>query len=506
MANKGTGFAGPGKRLATTTPGPWTKWRGSLVGKYVRFIQTYCRPPKGYGAGKPMRVAPFQTDFLEAAFADGIDVAIMQTPLGNGKSTFWAGVGLAALYIGNDTGAPQVPVLATTITQAVRSVYGVAAAMVDAEPELVNRALVYTGITSPRINVPSNGGEMFPTTNDVGVVQGLDYTVAIIDEMGFQPQDSWNAMQLRQGKRARSLACGVGTPGLDSDNAMHYNRQLVLEGGGAPRGMVFTEYSAPLDADIDDEDVWRAANPAIDAGFLSIDAIRNARARTQEGPFRIYRLGQWWEGVDNWLGQNGAALWEALVSPYDFVSDAPTWLGVDVALTQDTAAVVAVQQRPDGRYHAQARIWTPTLDKAVDLADVMQHIRDCHEAYDVLAVAYDPRYFEYPAKLLEDGKVRMAKVPQSVERMTMACGGLYGAIVGAVDATGKLVPPTLTHDGDPLFTRQVLNGVARYNERGFTLAKGKSRGKIDSAIALALAMDRAQVVRPRKRAAVAMSF
>jgi hypothetical protein len=37
----------------------------------------------------------------------------------------------------------------------------------------------------------------------------------------------------------------------------------------------------------------------------------------------------------------------------------------------------------------------------------------------------------------------------------------------------------------------VLNAVPRYNERGFTLQKSKSRGRIDGAIALALACDRA---------------
>ena len=34
--------------------------------------------------------------------------------------------------------------------------------------------------------------------------------------------------------------------------------------------------------------------------------------------------------------------------------------------------------------------------------------------------------------------------------------------------------------------------MPRFNEHGFTLAKGKSRGRIDAAIALALAVDRVQ--------------
>ena len=38
---------------------------------------------------------------------------------------------------------------------------------------------------------------------------------------------------------------------------------------------------------------------------------------------------------------------------------------------------------------------------------------------------------------------------------------------------------------------QVLNAVPRFNERGFTLQKGKSRGRIDACIALGLACDQA---------------
>ena len=47
------------------------------------------------------------------------------------------------------------------------------------------------------------------------------------------------------------------------------------------------------------------------------------------------------------------------------------------------------------------------------------------------------------------------------------------------------------HDGDPLLASHVLNAVPRFNERGFTLQKSKSRGRIDGVIALALAIDRA---------------
>jgi hypothetical protein len=70
------------------------------------------------------------------------------------------------------------------MSQAIRSCYGVAVAMVRAEPELERRALIFTGIGQTRVAVPPNGGEMFPVSNDPDGLQGLDYSMAIVDEIG----------------------------------------------------------------------------------------------------------------------------------------------------------------------------------------------------------------------------------------------------------------------------------------------------------------------------------
>jgi phage terminase large subunit-like protein len=181
--------------------------------------------------------------------------------------------------------------------------------------------------------------------------------------------------------------------------------------------------------------------------------------------------------VESWLGADGRRIWDALGSPYTFTSG-PVWVGVDVALVRDSTAVVAVQERPDGRWQAKAQIWMPTPGQPVDVTDVMEAIRRLGKAHRLGAVGYDPRFFDVPAKMLLDEGFPMLEFPQSVERMTAAIGGLYEAI-----RRGELA-----HDGDPAFAAQVLNAVARYNERGFTLAKAKSRGRIDATIALSIAL------------------
>lgn len=476
------------KRAATATPGPWEAWRTrDRARRAIRFIEAYCRPPKGTGHGALIRLAPWQKEWLRAALAPDVDAALMALPRGNGKSTFAAAVAVWATFDVSDSGSPQVPIVATTVGQAVRSVYAVAAAMVQAEPLLADRSIRYTGIAAPRVIVPTTGAEMFPIANDVDGLQGLDPSVAIVDEVGFQPVESWDALLLASGKRPRSLVMGLGTPGLDRDNALWHLRSLVMEGAVLPR-FVFREYAADEGCAIDDRVQWRRANPALAAGYLQEHALETALGLTPEAHFRIFRLGQWVEGTDCWLGASGRPTWDSLADPYALVPQADTFVGVDIGIKHDSSAVVAIQQRPDGRWHAVCRLWVPTTDEPVDITDVMQHVRSLGEAYRLVEVSFDPRLFDVPAKYLADEGLPMVEVPQSVERMTGAIGSTYELIRSG----------GLSHDGDRAFATQVLNAVPRYNERGFTLQKSKSRGRIDAAIALSLAVDRA-VRRPAAR-------
>lgn len=470
------------KRLKNASPGPWVDWpETDRADRAIRFIETFCRPPKGYGAGQPLKLAEFQKDWLRTVLQGGVNSAAMSVARGNGKSTFLGAVATWALFDEEeDSGAPQVPIVATTVQQAIRTVYGVAAAMIAAEPALEERSIPFTAIGATKTLVPINGGEMFPVSNDPNGLQGLDPSLAVCDELGFMPIESWDSLLLASGKRPRSLVVGIGTPGFDKSSSLWHLRSRVRDGAALP-GFRFAEYTATEGCSITDEDEWRRANPALEEGYMNPEALHTAAALSPEAHFRIFRLGQWVEGTDSWLGADGFKVWDALTDPYDFSPTAPTWIGVDVGLKRDSTAVCVVQERPDGRFHAKVRLWLPTAEEAVDVTDVMAHLRDLDSTYEVQEVSYDPRFFDVPAKMLDDEGLPMVEIPQSLERMTPACATAYELIMGG----------QVTHDGDAGFAHQVLNAVARFNERGFTLAKGKSRGRIDGAVALVLALDRA---------------
>ncbi|MGJ6126193.1 terminase large subunit [Mycolicibacterium sp. Y3] len=448
----------------------------------IRFIETYCRSPKGVGFGRPIKLAEFQKAWIREILKPGIRQAVLQAPRGQGKSTLLAAIAVWATFDKNETGQPQVPIMATTVGQAARAVYDVACKMVAAEKELSTRALVYTAMSNAKIVVGYNGGECYPIANDVDGLQGLDPTCAIVDEIGFQPFASWSAMVLASGKRTRSLVVGIGTPGVDREKSALWRLREIHREGSAPAGFSYTELSAPDDCDYRDEANWLKANPAIDEGYLSIDALRTDVEMMPESEFRLFRLAQWVEGTDCWLGVDGRKVWRNLISDHKLKLGADTWAGLDIGRTRDTTAIVVGQRRPDGVLHTTAQIWKPRKEQAVDISAVMAHLRQLNRDYSLVEIAYDPAYFQVYATELADEGLPMVEFPQSIQRMVPACGGLYEAIMRK----------EVSHDGAADYERQILNGMLRHVDGGFSLTKSKSRGHIDAAIALVLCHDRAQ--------------
>jgi len=90
-----------------------------------------------------------------------------------------------------------------------------------------------------------------------------------------------------------------------------------------------------------------------------------------------------------------------------------------------------------------------------------------------------------PVELERDGLPVIA-FPQSNVRMVPASELLYAAVK----------EKRLTHANDPDLNRHLAAVVARQTERGPRLDKAKSRHEIDGAVALAMAIDRAEAPKP----------
>ena len=321
----------PPSASPTRQPGPWKKWRiRTRHGRAIRFIETYCRAPKGTGH----RHAAQARDVPEGvprggARRRGRRRRSSRRPRGNGKSSGGGALATWALFDDDETGAPQVPIVATTIGQAIRSCYGVAVSMIKAEPELLRRSLIYTGIATPRVVGPVQRGRAVPdlATTPTGS-RGSTRSLAIMDEIGFQPIESVGGAPPggRQTGRGRSSSAS-GRPDWTARTPCTTSCASSSGRPAASPASCSTSIRPPTGCDIDDREAWKAANPAIGAGFLRDVGPRDRHRDHARGPLphlpprpvgrrrrfvaRAQRAGH--------LGRPRA--------PYDFVAGAPTWVG-----------------------------------------------------------------------------------------------------------------------------------------------------------------------------------
>lgn len=469
-------------RADDETAGPWTRWKGSRAGRFIRFAEKYLRLPRGANAGQLVKLWPAQKDFAEEWYAENVSAAVHGMGRGGSKSTDMAMFAAWDLFEGDSQGAPVVPIVAASLNQARTAVYAQVVSMIQMEPELSRRSLIFSGVGTETILVPRTGGKIIPRSSDPDTLQGLDiWPGGYVDEIGHISQATWDAVLLgRKRKGARVL--GAGTWGPDLQSPLYQLRKMVRD-RQAPPDFLWRVFSGEPGAPIADERNWHRANPNLKHGMPAIEFLRNAVVMTPEAAFRTYHLNEPdVVGHDSWLGPDAYQIWQGLEDPYTLQPDQPTYVGVDVGIVHDSTAVVSVQERPDGRLHALAKFWIPSPGFIVDIAEVMGYLRQMARFGKVAEISYDPRFFEVPAYQLEASGLPMVRVDQSVEQMTPIIGELYKLIRGG----------GLSHDRDELFAAHVINAVPRLNERGFTLSKSKSapRGHIDGCIALALAVDR----------------
>jgi phage terminase large subunit-like protein len=275
------------------------------------------------------------------------------------------------------------------------------------------------------------------------------------------------------------MIVAITTAGYDLDTIAgrlyQYGKRLV-SGEIEDESFGFFWWEAEADCPLDDQEQWRSSNPNLELGLLSEEDLEVSRKQTAEVAFRRYRLNQWVRSQESWLP---AGAFDACTSDLELDTMSPSFIGIDMALKHDSIAVVIVQPQDD-RIVVRSRVWLPDGDY-VDVHEIEQHVRDWCAQYNVVEVAYDPAFMQRSAEVLSDDGYPMVEFPQSAARMVPACGTLYEMIVNG----------TIAHNNDPVMVDQVLSATPRSTDSGWRLSKGKSKRKIDAAIAMAMAVDRA---------------
>jgi len=471
---------------------------------------------------------PFQRDFvnelLERDPKTGRRIyqeAALLLPRKAGKSTLIAA--LAVFQTIRDQGTEPQTVVAASSRDQAQIIFRQIKAFIGANPEL-------SRILTPRqyqIDV-AGGGFIRVVSSDGRLQHGSNPSMVIVDELWAHRDDGelYTALTSGSGAREEPLAVVISTPGYDREQILGKIYQRVIE--TAPdqvfesepfyrriardrvNGFLLYHYGAPDDADPDDPQVWRKANPA---PWITEDYLRKQRhkpsSRLEE--FRRLHLAQWVNaGEESWLP---AGLWQECAVPgIKMDPHLPIAVGIDVGVTYDTSAIV-IAQKQDNRIIVESKVWANPypLDSAlhdawrVDIEELREHLRELRRRFPEPAIrvdgrsipgpafCYDPWSFRESAQILESEGLAMVQVNQTDARMVPMTTDLYQAI------TTKRIAYDPKTNG--ILTQHLMNAMAvPRGDAGWRIRKprGSRNAKIDAAIALILAVSQSLQPAPKK--------
>jgi phage terminase large subunit-like protein len=470
--------AGP-KAAVEPSPLPFRP-RSVHAARFAAFCQKFIRVPKGSGALSPLRLRPWQIELVGSVLdADPRPrTAGWMMPRGQGKSTLVAALGLYEMFTG---GEGAVVVVVAVDERQAGIVFNIARRMVELDDDLSSRCQVF----KEKLVIPVRDAQFHCLPAEPKRLEGLDYSLAILDEFGVVSRDSYEVLTLAQGKRETSTLIGIGTPGPDPHNSVLADLRTYALENPDDTSVAWREFSAAgfEDHPVDCAHCWELANPALD-DFLHRDAMHALLPpKTREATFRRARLCQLVRDTDGKFLPPG--VWDGLSTGQPVPDGAEVVIALDGSFSDDTTALLVGTVSPTPHFDA-LHVWDPAGDPdyRVPVAEVENTIRDACRRWQVAEIIADPFRWTRTLQALEVERLPVVEFPHSPSRLTEATTNLYSAAVNG----------RISHSGNVTLAAHVAAAVIVEDPRGMRLAKAsRSRhaAKIDLAACLVMAHSRA---------------
>lgn len=327
--------------------------------RVIRFVETYLPIPEGSQVGKPIRLLPFQKDFIRAVYDNpaGTKRAYLSIGRKNGKSALIACLALAHVI------GPEA-VLNSQIVSGARSrkqaalVFKLMAKMIRISPQL--KRLAHITDSGSYIRGLAKNVEYSAISAEAGTAHGLSPVLAILDEVGQikGPSDAFvEAIETAQGAYENPLLLAISTQAATDGDLFSVWLDDAAKSGD-PR-IVSHLHAAPAECDIMDRDAWRAANPAMGHFRSEADLEQMAemavRLPAQENSFRWLFLNQRISGEAPFVSES---VWKSCGGPVADRFDGPVYCGLDLSATSDLTAFVAMSPVEDV-WHVKPTFWLP---------------------------------------------------------------------------------------------------------------------------------------------------
>lgn len=479
--------------------------------KMVDWVQLL-RVPEGKLAGKPLRLLPFQRRFIHDVYGprhpDGrrkVREAVKSIPRKNGKSGFSAALCLAHLC------GPEMVLNAQLYSAAqdrdqASLIFNLASRMVRMHPTLADAIRV---LESKKSLIHDASGNAYKALSaEVKTKLGFSTAFCIFDELAQAGTDRklYDALRTSSAAHDNPLFITISTQAADDAALLS---ELIDYGLEYPDDEAFylMLYAAPKDADIWDEKVWYDCNPAL-GKFRSLEEFRELADRAKrlpslEAALRNYYLNQ---RISSEAPFVSPSLWKANGGKPNYDPSLVWYGGLDLSTKLDLTAFVLVSLNEDGTVNVACWHWTPkdTLadrahrDRApyelwakqgylttvpgtsIDYGFVAAKLGEIAQVFNIEEIYFDRYRIDDLNRELND---------QGVDLPLVECGQGYKDFNPCVEALEELIhAQMLRHGMNPVLTQAIANIAVDMDPAGnrkFT--KKKARGRIDGAVALAMA-------------------
>ncbi|MGB3831217.1 MAG: terminase TerL endonuclease subunit [Mesorhizobium sp.] len=488
----------------------------------VRWLRML-RHPKNPAPGHPFQLDPWQERIIRKLYGprhpDGSRIVRrldLLLPRGNRKTSLCAAINLLHL-IGPEKAPGNLIVSAASAHEQALELFNETALLVEHDRRLAKHLTVreYTST----ITFGRDRSRYRAVASDGKVQHGKTPNVVIADELhaweGRAGQRQWEALDSALVKVPGTLMVVATTAGRGQENLAWKTIDYAIK---VQKGEIDDPATLPVifmaepDDDWRDEAIWHAVNPGMAHGYPDLASYRDKAQKAINSPsdrdsFLQFNLNVW---LDHSLSPFvEMAVYDKGSAPLDLdeLAGEPCWIACDMGLTTDLTAVVACWR--DGEDGFQVAAWffvpgdnlrgradrdgvpypawakdgfiIPTPGNVTDYAAVERHIRDLCGRFAVQEIAFDPAYAQavmapltvdgFPTATMRQGWQTMAPAVKEIERAILA---------------GRF-----RHGGNPVLRWCFDNVSVDTDKAGNRMFhKGKSKDRIDGAVAAAMAVAR----------------
>ena len=480
--------------------------------RVIEFIETFCRVPEGALVGSPIRLEPFQVDFIRAIYDNpvGTKKAYLSLARKNGKTALIACLVLVHL-VGPEAQQNSQIVSGAMSREQAGIVFSLVAKMIRLNSDL-NDIIRIIDSRKELHGLPM-GTHYRALAAEGQTAHGLSPVLAILDEIGQVrgPQSDFvDAITTSQGAHETPLLIAISTQAADNSDLFSVWLDDAKKSGD-PR-IVCHLHAAPEGSELDDEAAWRAANPALGI-FRSLDDVRQQAAEAQRMPsaeatFRNLVLNQRVSTAAPFMSRS---VWESCADdPRPLHECVEIYAGLDLSARTDLTAFVLAGLDDEGVWHVHPTFWTPskglqdrdkrdrqpyvlwnrkgflrtTPGATVDYERVAKEIAELTEGLDVQAVAFDRWRIDLLKKEFDEIGLQLPLVPhgQGFKDMSPALDALESEALNG----------RIRHGGHPVLTMCAAGAVVTRDPAGNRkLDKSKATSRIDGMVALAMALGQA---------------